>query len=51
MDPRHKPQIDRLMELANIGAGHAAGAFSQLVGRTIWTEVPVLVETPTEPPR
>lgn len=32
------------MELANIGAGHAAGAFAQLVGRTIWTDVPVLVQ-------
>lgn len=44
MDPRHKAEIDRLSELANIGAGHAAGAFAQLVGRTIWTDVPVVVE-------
>lgn len=35
--------MDRLTELANVGAGHAAGAFAQLVGRTIWTEVPEIV--------
>ncbi len=33
-------RIDRLSELANIGAGHAAGAFSQMTGRTIRMEVP-----------
>lgn len=44
MDTRSKTDIDRLTELANIGAGHAAGAFAQLVGRTIWTEVPMLVQ-------
>jgi chemotaxis protein CheY-P-specific phosphatase CheC len=44
MNPRHKMEIERLTELANVGAGHAAGAFAQLVDRTIWTEVPVLVE-------
>ncbi|MBW1882089.1 MAG: chemotaxis protein CheC [Deltaproteobacteria bacterium] len=44
MDPRHKAEIDRLAELANVGAGQAAGAFAQLVGRTIWMEVPVTVE-------
>jgi chemotaxis protein CheY-P-specific phosphatase CheC len=43
MNSRDKTEIDRLAELANIGAGHAAGAFAQLVGRTIWTDVPVLV--------
>jgi chemotaxis protein CheC len=32
--------IDRLGELANIGAGHAATAFSRLAGRPIWMEVP-----------
>jgi chemotaxis protein CheC len=59
MDTQHKTQkaqkaqkaemaemaeIDRLAELTNVGAGHAAGAFAQLVGRTIWTDVPVVVE-------
>ena len=44
MDPRRKTELDRLMELANVGAGHAASAFAQLVGRTIWTEVPIIVE-------
>jgi chemotaxis protein CheC len=44
MNPRQKPDIDRLAELANVGAGHAAGAFAQLVGRTIWTDVPEIVE-------
>ena len=33
-------RIDRLSELANIGAGHAAGAFSQMTGHTIRMEVP-----------
>jgi len=33
-------EIDRLSELANIGAGHAAGAFAQLTGHTIRMEVP-----------
>ncbi len=41
---RHKAEIDRLTELANVGAGHAASAFAQLVGRSIWIEVPVVVE-------
>jgi len=44
MDPRDKAEIDRLTELTNIGAGHAAGAFAQLIGRTIWTDVPVVSE-------
>ena len=44
MDERSKTEIDRLAELANVGAGHAAGAFAQLVGQTIWTEVPVVIE-------
>lgn len=44
MNSRDKTEIDRLTELANIGAGHAAGAFAQLVGRTIWTDVPILVD-------
>lgn len=33
-------KIDRLSELANIGAGHAAGAFSKLTGHTIRMDVP-----------
>lgn len=33
-------EIDRLSELANIGAGHAAGAFAQLTGQTIKMEKP-----------
>jgi chemotaxis protein CheC len=33
-------EIDRLGELANIGAGHAADAFSRLAGRPIWMSVP-----------
>jgi chemotaxis protein CheY-P-specific phosphatase CheC len=32
--------IDRLSELANIGAGHAAGAFARLTGESIMMEVP-----------
>ncbi len=33
-------EVDRLAELASIGAGHAAGALAALVGRTIRMEVP-----------
>jgi chemotaxis protein CheC len=33
-------ELDRLSELANIGAGHAATAFSRLTGRTMWMRVP-----------
>ena len=33
-------EIDRLSELASIGAGHAARAFSQLTGRTITMDPP-----------
>ena len=33
-------EIDRLSELANIGAGHAAGAFARLTGRAITMQVP-----------
>lgn len=36
-------EIDRLSELVNIGAGHAAGAFSQLTGHTISMECPRVV--------
>ena len=38
-----KAEIDRLAELANVGAGHAAAAFAQLVGETIRIEPPVVV--------
>ena len=33
-------RIDRLSELLNIGAGHAAGALALLLGRTFWMRVP-----------
>jgi chemotaxis protein CheC len=33
-------ELDRLRELTNIGAGHAAGAFARLAGRTIRMGVP-----------
>jgi chemotaxis protein CheC len=39
-------EIDRLCELTNIGAGHAATAFSELAGRTIWMHVPHCVDEP-----
>ena len=39
-----KRALDRLAELTNIGAGHAAGAFAQLVGRPILSEVPLIAE-------
>jgi chemotaxis protein CheC len=35
-------QLDRLRELVNIGAGHAAGAFGVFVGRTFTMRVPVI---------
>ncbi|MFK7894909.1 MAG: chemotaxis protein CheC [Myxococcota bacterium] len=37
-----KIALDRVTELANIGAGHAADAFAQMVGTTLWTSVPTL---------
>jgi chemotaxis protein CheC len=33
-------ELDRLCELTNIGAGHAATAFAQLAGKPIWMQVP-----------
>ncbi len=33
-------EVDRLCELANIGAGHAATAFARLAGLTVWMDVP-----------
>jgi chemotaxis protein CheY-P-specific phosphatase CheC len=44
MHPTHKAEIDRLAELANIGAEQAASAFAQLVGRAIRTEVPIVID-------
>ncbi len=41
MDER---ELDRLSELANIGAGHAASAFSALTNRTIVMDVPRVYE-------
>jgi chemotaxis protein CheC len=37
-------ELDRLAELANIGAGHAASAFSSLTDRTIRMDVPRIYE-------
>jgi chemotaxis protein CheC len=34
------PELDRLQELTNIGAGHAASAFAMLTGRKVWMTVP-----------
>lgn len=39
-------ELDRLGELANIGAGHAADAFAQLVGRSMRMHVPRVLEGP-----
>ena len=33
-------ELDRLCELANVGAGHAATALARLVGQPIWMSVP-----------
>jgi chemotaxis protein CheC len=35
-------QLDALREVANIGAGHAATALSQMIGRTIMISVPTI---------
>jgi chemotaxis protein CheC len=35
-------QLDALREVANIGAGHAATAFSQMIGQTIMISVPTI---------
>ena len=40
----NEAELDRLGELANIGAGHAADAFAQLVGRTMQMQVPRVLE-------
>lgn len=41
-------QLDALREVANIGAGHAATALSQLTSRTIMISVPEVRLTPLE---
>jgi chemotaxis protein CheC len=40
---------DRTRELANVGAGHAASAFAQLVGREIQMRAPDLMRDPKWP--
>ena len=44
MESRQKAEIDRFAELANVGAEQAAVAFTQLVGRTIRSELSVVVQ-------
>jgi chemotaxis protein CheC len=41
-------QLDALREIANIGAGHAATALSQLTGSTIMIKVPAITVTSIE---
>ncbi len=41
-------QLDALREVANIGAGHAATALSQMIGETIMISVPTINVTPLE---
>jgi chemotaxis protein CheC len=41
-------QLDALREVANIGAGHAATALSQLTNRRIWVDVPQIRVSPLE---
>lgn len=41
-------QLDALREVANIGAGHAATALSQMVGETIMISVPTISVSPLE---
>jgi chemotaxis protein CheC len=41
-------QLDALREVANIGAGHAATALSQMTGGTIMISVPTIHVTPLE---
>lgn len=45
LDAIAESEIDRLRELAHIGASWAATAFAQIVGRTILTRVPVVHAT------
>ena len=46
-------QMDALREVANIGAGHAATALSQMTGSTIMISVPTITVAPLEevPPK
>jgi chemotaxis protein CheC len=50
MDPRalDQLQLDALREAANIGAGHAATALSQITNRTIMVQVPEVRVLPLE---
>ena len=41
-------QLDALREVANIGAGHAATALSQMTGQTIMISVPEINIAPLE---
>lgn len=41
-------QLDALREVANIGAGHAATALSQMIGETIMISVPTINVAPLE---
>ncbi len=45
----HDRQADRTRELASVGAGHAASAFAQLVGREIQMRAPELLNDPKWP--
>jgi chemotaxis protein CheY-P-specific phosphatase CheC len=42
---REKVELERLVQLAGIGAARAAEAFAQLVGREIRSETPVVIES------
>jgi chemotaxis protein CheC len=42
------PQLDALREVANIGAGHAATALSQMTGQRIMISVPQIFVAPLE---
>lgn len=50
IDPRtlHEVQLDALREVANMGAGHAATALSQMTGGRIMVSVPQLQIVPLE---
>jgi chemotaxis protein CheC len=50
LDPRtlHRFQLDALREVANIGAGHAATALSQMTNRRIMVSVPHLQVIPVQ---
>ncbi len=44
MHPARKAEIDRLADLANLGAEQAAESFTQLVGRRIRTDTPIVID-------